>query len=116
MKPIVVGVFSNLIMNCMDWSLDQFIRSLSPHSKSCLPDSSEADLESLIAPSKDEAMDIPTLQRRVKQLKKRDAQCSRGLDFEGAIRLRDEIKQLNEFFTSHRWRDGLIKNWVILSV
>ena len=60
-------------------------------------DSAEADLESLISPTKDEAVDIPTLQRRVKQLKKEMHNAAAQLDFEGAIRLRDEIKQLNEF-------------------
>ena len=60
-------------------------------------DSAEADLESLIAPSKDESVDIPTLQRRVKLLKKEMHSAAAQLDFEGAIRLRDEIKQLNEF-------------------
>ena len=33
-------------------------------------DSSEADLEALITPSTNEPVDIPSLQRRIKQLKK----------------------------------------------
>ncbi len=60
-------------------------------------DNAEADLEALIAPSEDEAVDIPSLQRRIKQLKKEMHSAAAQLDFEGAIRLRDEIKQLNEF-------------------
>ena len=58
---------------------------------------SEADLETLIAPKQEEAVDIPTLQRRINQLKKEMHNAAANLHFEEAIRLRDEIKRLNEF-------------------
>ena len=57
----------------------------------------EGDLQTLISPSDDVPTDIPTLQKRVSQLKKQMHSAAAQLDFEGAIRLRDEIKQLNEF-------------------
>ena len=57
----------------------------------------ESDLQTLISPSDDMPTDIPTLQKRVSQLKKKMHSAAAQLDFEGAIRLRDEIKQLNEF-------------------
>ena len=57
----------------------------------------EGDLQTLISPSDDVPTDMPTLQKRVSQLKKQMHSAAAQLDFEGAIRLRDEIKQLNEF-------------------
>ena len=57
----------------------------------------ESDLQTLISSSDDVPTDIPTLQKRVSQLKKQMHSAAAQLDFEGAIRLRDEIKQLNEF-------------------
>jgi excinuclease ABC subunit B len=57
----------------------------------------ETDLQTLISSSDDVPTDIPTLQKRVSQLKKQMHSAAAQLDFEGAIRLRDEIKQLNEF-------------------
>lgn len=58
---------------------------------------SEADLEALIAPKQEEAVDIPTLQRRINQLKKEMHSAAANLRFEEAAQFRDEIKRLNEF-------------------
>lgn len=58
---------------------------------------SEADLEALIAPKQEEAVDIPTLQRRINQLKKEMHSAAADLRFEEAAQFRDEIKRLNEF-------------------
>ncbi len=55
------------------------------------------DLETLISPPDDAPTDIHSLQKRVKSLKAEMYSAAAQLDFERAIRLREEIKQLNEF-------------------
>ncbi len=55
------------------------------------------DLEKLISPPDDAPTDIVSLQKRAKSLKAEMHSAAAQLDFERAIRLREEIKQLNEF-------------------
>jgi len=57
----------------------------------------ETDLETLITPSAEAPTDIPTLQKKIAQIKKEMHSAAAQLDFEKAIRLREEAKQLNEF-------------------